>query len=218
MQVQPPTRPAVAMKWLTASFAGRTLAVGVAFKLAGVMLHAGLTGSRLISAVDTLGDVLIVIAALTIGYYLFVDVKRLILWRVRRKLTLSYIFIAFVPAILIICFFVLAGLLLFFNVSAYSVRLHLDSLVDRAQLIAQSAAVDVGRSNPGDVAEALDRRRQAVAARYPGISYVAVPTTKLCPSGSVQVPAAGGRPQLAGPWTHVRSPEWLPDWVPCEGF
>jgi len=53
----------------------------------------------------------IVVAALTIGYYLFVDMKRLVLWRVRRKLTLSYIFIAFVPAALIISFFLLAGYL-----------------------------------------------------------------------------------------------------------
>jgi len=216
--VEPASRPVVAWKWLTNSFAGRTLVAGVLLKLAALALRVAVTGARVTSVLDTFGDLLIVIAALIIGYYLFVDAKRLILWRVRRKLTLSYIFIAFVPAILIICFFVLAGLLLFFNVSAYSVRLHLDSLVDRAQLIAQSAAVDVGRSNPGDVAEALDRRRQAVAARYPGISYVAVPTTKLCPSGSVQLPVAGGRPQLAGPWSHVRSPESLPDWVPCEGF
>src|SRR6187399_3312168 len=100
MQVEPSTRPAVAWKWLTASFAGRTLALGVVLKLVAVALRAGLAGSRVLNGVDTAGDVLIVIAALTIGYYLFVDVKRLILWRVRRKLTLSYIFIAFVPALL----------------------------------------------------------------------------------------------------------------------
>src|SRR3954454_8257395 len=173
MQVEPSARLAVAWKWVQTSFAGRTLGIGAAIKLLALVLRVATPASRLAPALDTIADIFIVVAALTIGYYLFVDVKRLILWRVRRKLTLSYIFIAFVPAFLIICFFVLAGLLLFFNVSAYSVRLHLDSLVDRAQLIAQSAAVDVGRSNPGDVAEALDRRRQAVAARYPGISYVA---------------------------------------------
>src|SRR4051812_9666472 len=175
MQVEPSTRPAVAWKWLTASFAGRTLAVGVALKLVAVILHAGLPGSALAGGIDTLGDVLIVIAALTIGYYLFVDVKRLILWRVRRKLTLSYIFIAFVPALLITCFFVLAGLLLFFNVSAYSIRLHLDSLVDRAQLIAQSAAGDVARSAPGHAPGGLDRRRGAVAGPSPGHFYLGVP-------------------------------------------
>ena len=218
MQVKPPTRPAVAWKWLTASFAGRTLAFGVVLKLVAVALKVGLTGSRAIAIVDTLGDVLIVIAALTIGYYLFVDAKRLILWRVRRKLTLSYIFIAFVPALLITCFFLVAGLLLFFNVSAYSIRLHLDSLVDRAQLIAQSAAVDVARSAPANASEALDRRREAVTARYPGISYVAVPTAKTCPQGTVQPQAPAYSTAAAGPWSHAPAPDTVPQWVPCEGF
>src|SRR3954471_4465805 len=163
MQVEPSARLAVAWKWVQTSFAGRTLGVGAAIKIIAVLLRTGLPDSRLVAALDTLGDILIVVAAVTIGYYLFVDVKRVVLWRVRRKLTLSYIFIAFVPALLIICFFVLAGLLLFFNVSGYAVRLHLDSLVDRAQLVAQSAAVDVGRSG-ANVSEALDQRRQAVAA------------------------------------------------------
>ena len=83
---------------------------GVLLKLGALALRIPLTGARLVTVLDTLGDLLIVVAAVVIGYYLFVDVKRLILWRVRRKLTLSYIFVAFVPAILIICFFVLAGL------------------------------------------------------------------------------------------------------------
>ena len=43
------------------------------------------------------------------------------LWRVRRKLTLSYIFIGFVPVLLIVVFFLLCGLLLFFNVSSLSI-------------------------------------------------------------------------------------------------
>ena len=52
--------------------------------------------------------------------------KRRLLWRVRRKLIISYIFIGFVPAILIVAFFLLGGLLLFSNFSSYLVqsRLH----------------------------------------------------------------------------------------------
>jgi len=44
------------------------------------------------------------------------------LWRVRRKLTLSYVFIGFVPVLLLASFFLLCGLLLFFNVSSYLVQ------------------------------------------------------------------------------------------------
>jgi UPF0716 family protein affecting phage T7 exclusion len=49
-------------------------------------------------------------------------VKQRLLWRVRRKLTLSYIFVGFVPVLLIVVFFMLCGLLLFFNVSSYLVQ------------------------------------------------------------------------------------------------
>ena len=52
------------------------------------------------------------------------------LWRVRRKLTLSYIFIGFVPILLIVVFFLLCGLLLFFNVSSYLVQSRVEALVD----------------------------------------------------------------------------------------
>ena len=46
---------------------------------------------------------------------LFVLAKRRLLWRVRRKLILSYIFIGFVPALLIVAFFLLCGFLLFYE-------------------------------------------------------------------------------------------------------
>ena len=67
-------------------------------KLDRVRADVAFPGARPLAVADTIADVLIVIAALTIGYYLFVDLKRLVLWRVRRRLTLSYIFIGFVPA------------------------------------------------------------------------------------------------------------------------
>jgi sigma-B regulation protein RsbU (phosphoserine phosphatase) len=218
MQVEPSARLAVAWTWVKSSFAGRTLAIGAAIKIVALLLRVGRQGSGLAGAFDTLGDVFIVVAALSIGYYLFVDARRLVLWRVRRKLTLSYIFIAFVPALLIICFFVLGGLLLLFNVSAYSVRLHLDSLVDRAQLIAQSAAVDVGRATPSGMRLAIDQRRQAVAGRYPGISYAVVPAEKPCQPGTDPSRASERLTAVAGPWSHAAPPDSLPAWIPCEGF
>jgi sigma-B regulation protein RsbU (phosphoserine phosphatase) len=66
--------------------------------------------------------------------------KRRVLWRVRRKLTISYIFIGVVPAMLIVVFFLLCGLLLFFNAGSYMVRTDAAALVDAARLRAQLAA------------------------------------------------------------------------------
>ena len=51
---------------------------------------------------------------------LLVARKRRLLWRVRRKLILSYIFIGFVPAMLIVAFFLLVRLLLFFELQLLS--------------------------------------------------------------------------------------------------
>jgi serine phosphatase RsbU (regulator of sigma subunit) len=210
------SRGRLAWRWVATSFSGRTLVAGAALKLLAAALSLVIAG-RLTNVLDTIADVLIVIGAVTIGYHLFVDMKRVVLWRVRRKLTLSYIFIGVVPALLIICFFVLAGLLLFFNVSSYAVRLHVDSLVDRAQLIAQSAATDVARANAAGLATALDQRRLAVANRYPGISYAALPVGRECQTSRPPNPD-GDAIALVGPWSHTPAPASVPGWVPCEGF
>ena len=45
--------------------------------------------------------------------------KHRLLWRVRRKLILSYIFIGVVPSLLIVHLFLLGGVLIFMKVIAY---------------------------------------------------------------------------------------------------
>ena len=57
-------------------------------------------------------------------------IRRQLLWRVRRKLIISYIFIGFVPALLLAAFSILGGLLLFSNFSSYLVQTRLKGMVD----------------------------------------------------------------------------------------
>jgi phosphoserine phosphatase RsbU/P len=90
----------------------------------------------------TIAGVLLFAGALLAAIPLLRAVNRRLLWRVRRKLTISYIFIGVVPAILIVTFFLLCGLLLFFNVGGYMVRSRADSLVSEARSLAQLAAAD----------------------------------------------------------------------------
>ena len=78
-------------------------------------------------------------------------INRRLLWRVRRKLTISYIFIGVVPAILIIAFFLLCGLLLLFNVAGYMVRSRAESLVDEARSLARLAVADPRAAMPPGV-------------------------------------------------------------------
>src|SRR5437016_3244778 len=99
---------------------GRAMVVGLAVK-ALVALVSPLVGPvpALVSGVDTVAGLAIAVSAGYFAVRLIASARRRLLWRVRRKLILSYIFIGFVPAILIAVFFVLGGLLLFFNVSSY---------------------------------------------------------------------------------------------------
>ena len=245
--MEPATRVGIGLKWLTTSVAGRTLALGAAIKILAVVLQAPLAKSRAVAAIDTLGDVLIVVAALTIGYYLFVDLKRVILWRVRRKLTLSYLFIGFVPALLLIAFFLVSGLLLFLSVAAYSVRMQMDTFEERAKFLAQTAALDLARGTArADSERALRYQFNSVVGRYPLVAYALVPTDRTC--ASTEAPGllrearptdprearptdprearpadprearAAEPPLTAGDWRHLPAPAVVPAWVPCEGM
>src|SRR5688572_27672751 len=90
-------------------------------------------------------------------------INRRLLWRVRRKLTISYIFIGVVPATLIAAFFLLCGLILFFNVGGYIVRSRAASLVDEARFWAQLVAVNPGAALPDGAAKAIVAEDQVPA-------------------------------------------------------
>ena len=74
--------------------------------------------------------------------------KRRLLWRVRRKLILSYIFIGVVPSLLIVIFFLLGGVLIFMNVSAYLFKDGYDDTFNHLKLATEAAASEISRA-PG---------------------------------------------------------------------
>jgi len=141
------------------------------------------------------------------------------LWRVRRKLTLSYIFIGFVPVLLIVVFFLLCGLLLFFNVSSYLVQSRVEALVDETRFLAEASAIELARtSDDATFDEVLTRRQEAASARYHGASMVVVPTTRMCGPANATPGRTVNRPLDSGAWAHLDPPTMLPIWVTCEGF
>jgi phosphoserine phosphatase RsbU/P len=169
-----------------------------------------------LAVVGTIGGILLLAAASLLFYRLFVVVSRRMLWRVRRKLTLSYIFIGLVPAALVIIFFLLGGLLMFFNISSYLVQSRIATLSDETRFLADSAATEVARSGgAAGVADALARRQAEAAARYPLVSFAVVPTDDPC--GSTEA-AAVPVPIAAGSWSHTAAPSALPEWIPCSGY
>ena len=203
--------------WLRETLSGRALSIGAIVKL--VTAAIALASDRAPAAVellDTAADLCLMVGAAALAYRLFVVLKRRVLWRVRRKLTLSYIFIGFVPALLIITFFLLCGVLVVLNVSSYLTQSRMRALVDQAQFLAQSAALELETTGAAAPAETLRHRQAAAAARYPFASYAIVPFDRACrgnPPANRAVPTA-----TAGRWAHLDAPATLPSWLTCDGY
>jgi sigma-B regulation protein RsbU (phosphoserine phosphatase) len=216
-----PSRVDEARRWFTSTFAGRALLAGAGIKLIVAAANAVVDPlPAVLEWADVVGGVSLLIGAIAVGYRLYVGAKRRLLWRVRRKLTLSYIFIGFVPALLIIAFFLLCGLLLFFNVSSYLMQSRVAALVDQTRFLGQTAAVELQRT-PGSagIQDPIDRRQIGASSRYPGVSYAVLPVKMDCRQTA---PAVGrtiaiDRAVIAGPWAHIDAPRILPSWVTCAG-
>jgi sigma-B regulation protein RsbU (phosphoserine phosphatase) len=220
-----PSRWRVWRAWLLRTFPGRALVLGVVIKAITwpVELFSTLPGA--IEAIDMVGSLALLFAMAYGVTRLAVWAKRRLLWRVRRKLILSYVFVGVVPALLVITFFLLAGLILAFNVSSYLVQSRVRNLTEQARFLAQTAQLEIQRSTtPEALAEALERRQSTVAPRYPFTSLVVVPVEKLAcavePALAAKIPHTlpGTLPVSSGPWGHLPPPDRLPKWVGCDGF
>jgi phosphoserine phosphatase RsbU/P len=136
---------------------------------------------------------------------LFVLAKRRLLWRVRRKLILSYLFIGAVPALLLVSFFLLSANFVSMNISAYLFKDAYDGVVEDIKLTAQSAAAQIAE-DPSTAREVLQRIQTTVAQRYPRVAMA------LVPGGGAEASATAGR------WDDRRPPRVLPSWLKPEGF
>ncbi len=206
------------------TFPGRAIVIGVVVRL--VVYAIGVLFGPVpafLAVIDTVAGVALAVGAAYFVFRLLIIARQRLLWRVRRKLILSYIFIGFVPAMLIVAFFLLSGYLLFFNFSSYLVQSRLRSVGDRARFIAQSAALELQRGGGRDAADVVNRRLASAAGEFPDLSIVVVPVDRACadtakrsPSGSASpIPAT---PPIAGPWAHVEPPRSVPNWIDCAGF
>jgi sigma-B regulation protein RsbU (phosphoserine phosphatase) len=211
--------------WLLRTVPGRALVLGLAIKAITwpVTLFSVLPSP--LEAVDMVGSLALLFAAAYGVSRLGVWAKRRLLWRVRRKLILSYVFVGVVPAMLVITFFLLAGLILLFNVSSYLVQSRVRSLTDQARFLAQTAVLEAQRSATTEtLLETMERRQSTMEPRYPFVSMAVVPvdgrTCEVEPARAAKVPKMlpTALPALAGPWGHLDPPDRLPKWIGCEGF
>ena len=219
-----PSRWSVWRSWLLRTFPGRALVLGAVIKAITWPLGALITLPSALEAIDMVGSLALLFAGAYGLTRLAVWSKRRLLWRVRRKLILSYVFVGVVPALLVITFFLLAGLILAFNVSSYLVQSRLRNLIDQARFLAQTVQLEEQRaSTPEAIAEILERRQASAETRYPFISLAVVPVSNLTcavePAQTARVARmpTSGLPITAGPWGHLDPPSTLPKWIGCDG-
>ena len=220
-----PSRWRIWRSWLLRTFPGRALTLGAAIKAITWPVNLISTLPPALEAIDMVGS-LALLFAFAYGVTRFaVWAKRRLLWRVRRKLILSYVFVGVVPALLVITFFLLAGLILAFNVSSYLVQSRIRNVTDQARFLAQTVQLELQRTtNAAAVAETLERRQSSIETRYPFLSIAIVPLADLScdvePVRAARVPRAlpVALPISAGPWGHLDPPATLPTWVGCDGF
>jgi sigma-B regulation protein RsbU (phosphoserine phosphatase) len=197
---------------------GRTLLIGITLKVVVfVWVAFGLQSAGVLPAIDGAGDACVLVGVAGFAAHLLRLARRHLLWRVRQQLILSYIFIGVIPALLLVAFFLLAGVLLFANIASYLIQARVRTLIDEVRVVAQEAGRDVGRATTADaVSEAAGRFVEARSALYPAVSL----TLALEP-GRCRGDRPGRAPTglaSAGPWGHLRAPTSLPVWVSCDGY
>ncbi|MGE3179956.1 MAG: hypothetical protein AB7O32_20955, partial [Vicinamibacterales bacterium] len=172
--------------------------------------------------VDTVASLLLAGGGL---YYLLRGLgalRRRLLWRVRRKLIISYLFVGVIPAMLIIAFFLLGGYLLFVNVTSYMLQTYMGGLAARVQAAAEVTAIEAAALPPEARQETLRRRRDAVSAAVGAASIALVPVPSGCGTPAVAASTLADGPRTAavraGAWTHLPPPDGLPSWVGCDGY
>ena len=206
-------------RYLLNSLPGRVIIIGVALRIVIAVVGA-LIGSlpRFLTIVDTVAGIAIAVGLVYFAFRLFIIAKRHLLWRVRRKLILSYLFVGFVPALLIVAFFLLCGYLLFYNISSYLVQSRLRALGDQARFLAQTTALEIQRAGGRELPRILARRQAGAADQFPGLSIAVIPVSRTCEAMTEVAPLPDVRRQTAGPWAHVDAPASVPEWIPCDGF
>jgi phosphoserine phosphatase RsbU/P len=119
---------------LLGTWAGRLFLGAAGTKLLVLFWRVSGALPGVMQVVGAVATIALLVSLTYFAWRLFVLIKRRLLWRVRRKLILSYIFIGVIPSLLILIFFLFAGILVFSNVSAYLFKDGYEQVVDDAKL------------------------------------------------------------------------------------
>ena len=122
-------------------------------------------GPVVASVLEVVANLVIAAAVGSVTFILLVRSLRDLLWRVRRKLILSYILTGLLPIVLIAILFLVAGTLTLLAFSSYMVTLSVDDLVREARAVAAAAAGELEAGDGGEPAAMLARHQRALTSR-----------------------------------------------------
>ena len=177
---------------------GRAVLIGGSVKLASLLGRNIVGAVRWLEVVGSLGTLALLVGLAYFLVRLISLARQHLLWRVRRKLILSYILVGLVPALLIITFGLVSGLMLFGSVSQYIVTTRVRTAVEQAQFLARTCAIELARlSSDADVTAFLERKQIALATRYPGASLAMVPVGRTCPAAEAPARRLAAAPVAA---------------------
>ncbi len=183
----------------------RVFVVALGLKLVVRLLDAATPGW--LRTLDSVGTVVLTGALVYLLIRILELLRRRLLWRVRRRLVLSYVLIGFVPIVLIVGFFMLGGMLVLGTVKSSFVQLGFDEVVEDAAGLVATTVVDLRDvADPAALRVVLERRIGGVEGRYPFASLVVVPYME-----------DGAPVGVAGSWRHTTAPPAVPGWLAEEG-
>ncbi len=187
---------------------------GRLFLVSGIVLFALFIVQR-VSVLPLFAEILrevsalaFLLSALWLSAVGLVRHRRELLWRVRRKLILSYVFLGFVPLVLVIAFVLAGGVLLYMSVASYMFHDGVQSVIDDVRQIAETSAIEIGR-NPKSAQAALARKYANLASTYPELSLALVPVAPA----SGKLPPNRADTVVSGAWRHATPPDAVPAWV-----
>jgi serine phosphatase RsbU (regulator of sigma subunit) len=130
-------------------------------------------------AVDRAVNLALIVLAVATVYRVTTLARSGLLWRVSRKLILSYILVGAVPILLIVTFSLLAFLLVFFDISSYLVHDRVAHLTEQASVFGRTTMFEIERALPSEREDIIQRRQSAIASRYPGVSVALMAEDQL---------------------------------------
>jgi sigma-B regulation protein RsbU (phosphoserine phosphatase) len=171
---------------------GRILLASVA------VVVAGLAGAPMPDLLTFLSVVVLILFALVGLPRLSRWAVRRLMWRIRTKLLVSYLFIAVVPLVLLTLFFFLAGFLGLSLMASYMVSSEVEREARDLRALAQTTLADLHVEEPG-LRAALEDRLSPARSLHPSLEWVLV---------------RDGKPLV----TQGAAPTVLPGWLPDPGF